>query len=460
MLRGLWLSTLLLTVAAGIPAQTPKNGSAGREQGSVKSGTTGAAKSPSKKSIPRPKRIILTWSQDPARSQAVTWRTAGPVPSPRGQILVASANPKGFRDPKAIRTVPAVTSEVVTDRGKRVFYHTVEFDGLRPGTQYAYRVGTKGAFSEWNHCTTASLEPKTFQFIYLGDAQNRLDSLWPRAIRTAFRTAPRARFVLYAGDLVNLSESDREWEQWFTASGWLHRVIPCVAAAGNHEYTLPEKGERCGHLTSLWRPQFAFPMNGIEGLEETNYVLDFQGLRVVALDSNRKIEEQAEWLEGVLDRNPARWTAVTFHHPVFSTARGRDNPLLRKTWARLFDRFGVDLVLQGHDHSYGRLLARSRDRRIRSRASGTVYVVSVSGPKMYPVNPVAAKIMQRTGRDRQLFQVITVERDRLQYRCFTVTGELFDEFTLEKNAQGINRLIERVTATREVDAEPPSVPGK
>jgi len=454
MLHGFWLLILASTLAAGAPAQATNSGRAGGKQGPARSPTAGAAKSPPKTDLPRPERIILTWSQDPARSLAVSWRTAGPVPSPRGQILVASANPEIFKKPDAFRTVPATISEVDTDRGERVLYHTVEFTGLEPGTQYAYRVGTKGAWSEWNHCTTASLEPKTFQFIYLGDAQNQLDSLWPRAIRTAFRTAPRARFVLHAGDLVNWSRSDREWEQWFTASGWLHRVIPCVAAAGNHEYTLPEKGEKCGHLTPLWRPQFAFPLNGIEGLEETNYVFDFQGLRMVVLDSNRKIEEQARWLERVLGKNPARWTTVTCHHPIYSTARGRDNPELRKSWATLFDRFRVDLVLQGHDHSYGRLLARTRDRRTRSRASGTVYVVSVSGPKMYPVNPVAAKIMQRVGADRQLFQVITVERDRLQYRCFTVTGELFDEFTLEKNAQGFNRLIERVAATREVDGDP------
>jgi len=453
MLRETWLLPLVLTVACGIAAQAPGNGDRGKERPAAKGPATGAPGSPGKTALPRPERIVLTWASDPARSLAVTWRTAGPVPSPRGMILLASANPNVFKDGQAIRTVPAVTGEVVTDRGARVRYHTVEFTGLEPGAQYAYRVGTDGAWSEWNHCTTASLEPETFQFIYLGDAQNRLDSLWPRAIRTAFRTAPRARFVLYAGDLVNLPRSDLEWEQWFTASGWLHRVMPCVAAAGNHEYSLPEPGEKVGKLTPLWRPQFAFPRNGIEGLEETSYVLDLQGLRLVVLDSNREIEAQAKWLERVLENNPARWTAVTFHHPVYSTARGRDNPGLRKAWAPLFDRHRVDLVLQGHDHSYGRLLARSRDKRIRSRASGTVYVISVSGPKMYPVNPLAAKIMRRTGQDRQLFQVITVEKERLLYRCFTVTGELFDEFTLVKDARGTNRLIERAPATREVDGD-------
>ena len=62
---------------------------------------------------------------------------------------------------------------------------------------------------------------------------------------------------------------------------------------------------------------------------------------------------QAQWLEGLLAENPNKWTVVTFHHPMYSPT-GRDNKELRELWRPVFDRYGVDLVLTGHDHAYGR----------------------------------------------------------------------------------------------------------
>ena len=66
------------------------------------------------------------------------------------------------------------------------------------------------------------------------------------------------------------------------------------------------------------------------------------------------IEEQAEWLESVLKDNPNKWTIATYHHPIFSASRGRDNVELRSLWKPLFDKYKVDLALQGHDHTYTR----------------------------------------------------------------------------------------------------------
>jgi purple acid phosphatase-like protein/calcineurin-like phosphoesterase family protein len=393
---------------------------------------------------PRPERILLTWSGDPATTQAVTWRTAGPVTRARGVLTRASADPRNFRVPAALHEMAAVTTRVTPEENEApVYYHTAHFTGLEPGTTYAYRVGMDRAWSEWNHFTTASRDPGRFSFIYLGDAQTGLDSLWPRVIRTAFRWAPRARFVLYAGDLINRPLSDRDWKAWFAAGGWIHRVMPCVAAAGNHEYVLPQQdGKIPKRLTPFWQPQFAYPRNGVPGLEDTNYVLDYQGLRLVVLNSNVKIQEQGRWLEEVLAKDRLRWTVASFHHPVYSTARGRENPEIRAMWQPVLEKYGVDLVLQGHDHAYGRKVHQSAGRTVRTRQAGTVYIVSVSGPKMYDLDPAVRKTMQRTGKCTQLFQVITVDQARLEYRCFDAAGRLFDSFTLQKQAGQPARLIE------------------
>ena len=49
----------------------------------------------------------------------------------------------------------------------------------------------------------------------------------------------------------------------------------------------------------------------------------------------------------------------------------------------LIDKYGVDLVLQGHDHTYARGYASNKAEETVVEDSGAVYAVSVSGPKMY-----------------------------------------------------------------------------
>jgi 3',5'-cyclic AMP phosphodiesterase CpdA len=156
-----------------------------------------------------------------------------------------------------------------------------------------------------------------------------------------------------------------------------------------------------------------------------------------------KQAEQAEWLRGVLARNPHRWVIATFHHPLFATHPRRDNAALRELWKPVFDEFRVDLVLQGHDHAYARSgfenLATGVNQA-RDEASGTVYVVSVSGPKMYSVE--RRPWMVRAGEDTQLFQVITVDGDELRYEARTAIGRVYDAFGLRKRDGKVNELIE------------------
>ena len=161
---------------------------------------------------------------------------------------------------------------------------------------------------------------------------------------------------------------------------------------GNHEYQAKnqeEAGRKERSLSLPWRPQFTLPLNGPKGLEETVYYMDYQDVRIVFLDSNRDMDIQADWLKEALKNNPKKWTILTYHHPLFSASSGRDNEELRKLWKPIFDKYRVDLALQGHDHAYarGRVSPGENvmDRMNLRDQTGTVYVVSVSGGKMYDI---------------------------------------------------------------------------
>lgn len=401
----------------------------------------------------RPDRIVLSWQRDPATTQSVTWRTSVAIKRPVAEIAEAGAGPDFVL---SARRVEGAFQPLLTNLGPAHF-HTVEFAGLAPSTKYAYRVGDGVNWSEWFHFSTASDRSEPFSFVYFGDAQNDVRSMWSRVIREAYGDAPDLKFFLHAGDLINRAESDGEWGQWFAAGKWLNAMIPSIAVPGNHEQARTDVGRRLSHH---WRPQFAFPLNGPDGLEESCYTMEYQGVRFIALNSNEKQAEQAVWLEEVLSENSCRWVICTFHHPIFSTGRNRDNSELRQLWKPIIDRYRVDLVLQGHDHTYGRtglvtpLAAEKAEAKnestgvnTRSDATGTVYVVSVSGPKMYSLQRY--DFMKRQAENTQLYQIIHIAGDELHYEARTAVGELYDAFTLKKQDGTINEMIEQVPDTPE-----------
>ncbi|MEE4262289.1 MAG: metallophosphoesterase family protein [Desulfobacteraceae bacterium] len=375
--------------------------------------------------------IILTWTGSPATTQAVTWRSQVDFKKSVAEIARAHASPDFVNNASQIvaKTTPLEIKENL------VYYHSVNITGLSPNTLYAYRVGNGDIWSEWFQFRTASRQAEPFSFIYFGDAQNSILPLWSRSIRTAILKTPEARFMIHAGDMVDGANDARGWNEWFNAGGWIFATIPSLPAIGNHEYK--NRKNKNPTLSKFWRPQFTLPENGLAGLVETSYYLDYQGTRFVVLNSNKKIEQQARWLENVLQPNPNHWTIVIFHHPVYTSNLGRDNKKVRNHWEPLFDRFKVDLVLQGHDHVYSR-------GRGPGKADGPVYVISVSGPKMY--NLARADWMDRAGENLQLFQQISVSKTVLSFKSITVTGKVFDAFDLVKKIGTTTKLINRIPA--------------
>lgn len=393
-----------------------------------------------------PDRIVLTWSGDPKTTQSVTWRTSTDVALGKAEIAVAEASAQFT---KKARSVDA-ESVALKSNLNTAHYHTVLFKDLAPGTKYAYRVGDGANWSEWFHFNTANSTEEPFSFIYFGDAQNDVRSLWSRVLREAYSDAPKAKFLLHAGDLINTAQSDAEWGEWFGAGGWLNASIPNVPVVGNHE--MHKVDDTLRRVTHHWRPQFALPEQGPEGLEETCYTFEYQNTCFVILNSNAKIAEQAVWLDETLAKNTKPWVVCSFHHPIFSTAKDRDNAALRNAWKPILDKHRVDIVLQGHDHSYGRtgLTTPAQEPETtgnvatgvthRDEHYGTVYVVSVSGPKMYNVTP--KPFMVRLAEDTQLYQIIHIDGMKLTYEARTATGELYDAFHLDKTIGEANRLIE------------------
>ena len=390
-----------------------------------------------------PDRIILTFHGDPSTSRAVTWRTDKTVTKAVAQIAEATVNSKFTSDDTEI---DAITEAFDLGQYKRnssliVHYHSVQFQGLKPDTLYVYRVGDGSKnWSEWIQFRTAKSTYAPIQFVYFGDAQNDILDHWSRVIRMAYQTAPNASFAIHAGDLVNTAHRDHEWAQWFKAGGFLHSQWTAIPAVGNHEFSSVNGGSR--RVSIQWRPQFTLPVEKTldPELHETVYTVDYQDVRIIVLNSTEKLEQQTKYLEDKLKNCTAKWKIVTCHHSVFSPARGRDFKFARENWKPLLDKYNVDLVLNGHDHTYARGHVPVRTSESDTPELGTVYVTSVSGPKQYGLDrkQILAYKSQgyrsdKTAEQTQFFQVISIEDNTLSYVAYTVTGDEYDRATITKD---------------------------
>lgn len=381
-----------------------------------------------------PDRIILTWSGDPTTTQSVTWRTDSTINQSFGQILVESSSPK-LEKPEA-KEYTATTSSLKGKEYEQANYHSITFTGLLPDQLYTYRVGDGKNWSEWFQFKTAPAKDKAFSFIYLGDAQNDIRSKWSRVIRRAFATHGDARFIVHAGDLINRSNNDNEWGEWHFGGGFINGMIPSIPSSGNHEYFRDE--QKALTLDPHWKAQYTLPENGPDGLKESVYYIDYSNVRVISLNSqmivldSNSMKIQAKWLEEVLKNNPKKWTMITYHHPIYSTAKGRDNKAFRELFKPLFDKYHVDILMQGHDHTYSR--GQNLPFGTSGKVGGPMYVVSVAGPKMYKVD-VDPKWMDVFAEDTQLFQIISVDGETLNYTAYKASGEVFDAFKLKKKSK-------------------------
>tara|TARA_B100001027_G_scaffold216971_1_gene195696 strand:+ start:1584 stop:2936 length:1353 start_codon:yes stop_codon:yes gene_type:complete len=410
-----------------------------------------------------PDRIILTFHGDPSTSRAVTWRTDKSITKAVAQIAEAKVNSKFTDDAVSVEAATEAfdLGQYKGNSALVVHYHGAKFKNLKPNTQYVYRVGDGSKhWSEWIQFRTAKSSYAPTQFVYFGDAQNDVLDHWSRVIRMAYQTAPNASFAIHAGDLINKAHRDHEWAQWFKAGGFIHSQWTAIPAVGNHEFMLigetPLKGwswfKEKKKVSIQWRPQFTLPVEKdlVPELHETVYTVDYQDIRVIVLNSNDHLEQQTKYLEQKLKNCTAKWKIVTCHHSVFSPADGRNFQFARDHWKPLLDKYNVDLVLNGHDHTYarGHVPVRTRDEKSASEL-GTVYVTSVSGPKQYALDPKQIKAYKsdgyqsdKTAEQTQFFQVITIEGNTLSYVAYTVMGDEYDRATIQKDFETGRKFLE------------------
>lgn len=431
----------------------------------------------------RPTRVILTPTDAPGTSQNVTFQGAD-AEDTTGRVEI---RPTAGGDTKFVKA-PLQPGAV-----SNPFPHfSATVTGLQPGTGYSYRVSSNGKWSTWHEFETADPTEGEFSYLYYGDAQIGLDTTWPKVVDAAMAKAPDAIGSVHAGDLIDTSSNDTQWQNWFKGMATAGATTNVMAAPGNHEYS----GDK---LMTSWKAHFEYPLNNpnlstigemaklAEGTSdeakqyrayfehwsefaaETVYFTDYQGVRFITVNATRdttfltpdalpscsgaecpstKVAElwtefQANWLDHVLSKSTSKWNVVTFHQPVYSTSTGRNEAVLRKHWVPVFEKHDIDLVQMGHDHTYARGFKNDTATDTPGVTAGPVYIVANSGAKHYDLETDAKNVWTLNGAtqvqkaaDITTYQVVDVKPDRLVYRSYI--AEIAGTGLFYKNGQQVD----------------------
>ena len=333
-------------------------------------------------STPRVGGLHLQFGADAAREVVVSWHTLAPVGSPR--VYYGPTN-------GALGRASRATSTSYTDAqsGQQVYAHHARITGLRPGATYAYAAVHDGAEPERATFTTAPSGRARLSFTSFGDQGTPTtgrknasgayvnDNLGSPAAGDTTAGVERVQplFHLFNGDLcyANLStDRVRTWSDFWENNTRSARNRPWMPSAGNHEnergngrfgfaayqtyFAVPPVSGQTTDTRGLW---YSFTAGSVHVISLNNDDVCYQdggNTYVRGYSAGAQKEWLAQELKAARSNPDVDWVVVCMHQVVVSTAdkfNGADLGI-RQEWVPLFDRYGVDLVVCGHEHHYER----------------------------------------------------------------------------------------------------------
>jgi hypothetical protein len=384
---------------------------------------------PSDGSAPAPAVTLVRgpYLQKPSdRSMTVVWATREP-----GSAEVRYETPGGtLGAPASSRLV----SNAVTAIGYDYYQHEAQITGLTPSTTYAYRpfVGGVAAAPPASFRTAPPTGGGSISFVAIGDSgtgsaeQRQLSSLIG---------ADSADLALHAGDIVYGNSggtgdaTHTTYQRWlFDVYPWMSRV-PFVPTEGNHD-SRPSNGDGRAYLDL-----FSLPDNG--AIPERYYSFDYGPVHFVVLDTEYAFQdlarraEQLSWMEADLAATAQPWKVALFHRPPYSSGfeHGSELPV-RAAFGPLFERYGVDLALSGHDHDYERSVPIKESTAAGDRP--VTYVVTGAGGA--PLYPVSTSTWTAFSASRYEYVKVRADACTLRLDAIGLDGAAFDSMARDRCA--------------------------
>lgn len=250
---------------------------------------------------------------------------------------------------------------------------------------------------------TLPLKNDSVRFLILGDTGTGTAKQYELGeIMAQYHEVFPFSFAVMLGDNMYGGEKPKDYQQKFQGAyqKLLDKNVKFYAALGNHDETTQINYE-------------LFNMNGKEYYRFTKGNVAFYALNSTYMD-----KRQVSWLESELAKDTSEWKVAFFHHPPYSSGgkHGSDKPL-REIVEPIFVKYGVNVVLTGHDHFYERTKPQK----------GIYYFVSGAGGKLRTGDvkknsPLTAKAYD----DDMHFMIAEIADDQFYFQTISRKGETVD----------------------------------
>ncbi|RXK52434.1 metallophosphoesterase [Aquirufa rosea] len=382
----------------------------------------------------------------------------------------------------------------------KVSEHTVAVSSLQANTKYYYRIhiNDQVALGDSSYFFKTAPTVGSKDKISIFSVGDMAAGETQRKIYNAYVNRQKSNYTnlfITMGDNIYCGGSDGCWQEDFFNpyhAGPLLRQTALFPSTGNHDYDNQAFPYQQDDSNMAYYQNFTLPsqgeLGGIPSNSEAYYSYDYGNVHLVVLDSyawgkdNFRIFDQENniqlnWLKEDLKATKQDWKIIYFHFPVY-TKGTYDSDVsgeiikLRDYLTRVFDEYGVDLVMSGHSHVY----ERSRPLReqyglssefspeknwpfnssgrydgsdkscayvfqnVEPKKKGTTYVVNGCGGQTaahrfnWP-HPVMEYSLDKRGGS----MAIDIEDNRLDAKFIDEEGEVLDQFTIFKEVNKITK---------------------
>jgi 3',5'-cyclic AMP phosphodiesterase CpdA len=312
----------------------------------------------------------------------------------------------------------------------------VELHGLAPNTTYYYSIQTDGAAMLPDQVLKFKTAPSNgsdtpVTFLAFGDYG--LGTRTQRNLRDHMLTEP-FDFIVTTGDNAYSRGAYDEFDtRVFQVYGDLFSRGGVFPAPGNHDtYTAN---------STPYLDLFDLPTNALRAADsERYYSFDYGSMHIVVLDTNAPLnvtdadatDDMFDWLRADLSATRQPWKIAVFHSPPYSTGNvhGSDGRV-RSRLIPVFEQYGVQLVLTGHDHIYERSKPLRGGQVITAAQGGITYVVSGAGSAAsYGCGNAAWVATRVCSANYGIYNRVTVTPATLKVEAVRDNGNVIDTFAL------------------------------
>ena len=266
------------------------------------------------------------------------------------------------------------------------YSNKVTVTGLKEKTQYYYQVFQNGEWKEAKPYKTGSAS--AFSFLYVGDPQigacknqtsNEGEKLtnadsnlaarndaynWNNILKNAVEDHSNVSFMVSAGDQVNYANNEREYAGYLGAEALAS--LPVSTTIGNHDSGTEQYSLHYNNPNTFGFDETRYTKGHTAA--GSDYYYTYGNTLFIVLDTNnynaathRNVIKKA-----VEENKDAKWRVVMFHQDIYGSGLDHsdsDGMILRTALTPIMDEFDIDVVLQGHDHTYSRTYQLSSSGR-------------------------------------------------------------------------------------------------